>query len=299
MSNEVVIRIGEVISVEDNTDGLRIKVRTDQDNRVSTEELPYAFPLLPKTLQTIPKKGEAVFILMARLGNKNSMRYYVGPIISQPQYFYNENYNSGVGSSTSLIQGGIAKPLKGINFSDETRGAFPKKEDVAIIGRKSEDIILKDGEIDIRCGIRGEIANVGNNDETNHLRGNVIFNNQSPAYLQLKYQRGICKGKQQVADSVINVVADKINLISHQDVNAFNLTDKDNLIKSEEMDGIMEKLHQLPYGDLLVDLLNRLRLALTNHVHAYPGLPPVPCNYITHALGFDLNTILSDNVRIS
>lgn len=300
-SSDVLIRLGEVVSVKDEYDGLRIKARLEQDKEIEDSDLPYAFPLLPKTVQSVPKEGESVFVIVSRLGNKNSIRYYIGPIISQPQYFYKEKYDGGVGTYNSLLQGSTSKPLESISHYIETEGSFPQINDVALVGRKSEDIILKDGEIDIRCGIRSQKLFDKSNESLKYdsLQGNVIFNNQSPAYLQLKYQRGICKGKKQVADSVINIVADKINLISHKDTEHFNLTDQHELIKSNEIDEIMSKLHQLPYGDLLCDLLVRIRLAITNHVHPYPGLPPVSCSHIINLLGFDIDTILSENVRIS
>lgn len=298
IGDDVVVRIGEVVDIDDEYDGLRIKVRIDQDNNISNNDLPYSFPLLPKTIQTVPKIGEAVLVILSRFGNKNSIRYYIGPLISQPQYFYKESYNGGYGTSTSLVNGGVAKPLESISHYNETKGSFPSVNDVALVGRKSEDIILKDGEIDIRCGIRGKkIFDNINNEEA--LKGDVIFNSQNPAYLQLKYKRGLCKGNKQVADSVVNIVADKINLISHKDTESFNLTDQNELINSNEIDDIMSKLHQVPYGDLLVDALKKIRNALTNHVHPYPGLPPVPCAYITSALGVNLDDILSENVRIS
>lgn len=297
-TDDVLIRIAEVIDVVDEYDGLRIKARLDQDNNVKTQDLPYAFPLLPKTLQSVPKVGESVLLIVSRLGNKDSIRYYIGPLISQPQFFYKENYDSGIGTPNSLLQGSVSEPLESISHYNETNGAFPKINDIALIGRKSEDIILKDGEIDIRCGIRGQKV-FEDVDKTSSLQGDVIFNTQNPSYIQLKYQRNLCKRNKQVADSVINLVADKINLISHKDSEHFNLTDQNELIKNEEIDIIMSKLHQLPYGDLLCDLLVRMCLAITNHVHPYPGLPPVPCEYITNMLSFDINTILSENVRIS
>ena len=74
----------------------------------------------------------------------------------QPQYFHQEYYNGGRGTSSSLLQGSITNPLETIDHYDETKGSFPETNDIALVGRKSEDIILKDGEIDIRCGIRGQ-----------------------------------------------------------------------------------------------------------------------------------------------
>ena len=292
--DDIIVKIGQIESLDDNSDGLRVKVRLEQDKGISNENLPYAFPLLPKTLQSIPKIGEAVFVITSKLNNKNSIRYYIGPIISQPQFMYNDQYDYGIGQATSLLQGAYTSPKEAISRYNSTKGAYPKINDIALIGRKSEDIILKDDEIDIRCGIRAK----GDNKEEN-LSGYVFMNTLNPAYIQLKFKNGIGYSKKQEADSVINVVADKINLISHKDVHSFNLTDQDDLIKSNELDNIMSQLHQLPYGDVLVDTLKKIVNALITHVHPYPGLPPCVDINIERARGIDFDELLSPNVRIS
>jgi hypothetical protein len=239
------------------------------------------------------------------LSNKNSIRYYIGPLISQPQFFHQEYFNGGRGSSNSLLQGSLTKPLETIDHYDETKGSFPETNDIALVGRKSEDIILKDGEIDIRCGIRGQklfdefSPKYYDIDNFSALKGDVIFNKTSPAYLQLKYKRGLCKGNKQSADSVINLVADKINLISHKDKESFDLTDQKELIISENLDDIMSRLHQVPYGDVLKEILINVYNAIKNHKHPYPGLPPVSCPFIIRLDLNDLEYLLSEHVRIS
>lgn len=292
MNNEdVIIKMGQVESVDDDADGLRIKVRLNQDGNKSVDELPYAFPLLPKTFQSVPKIGEGVFVISAKVNNSLSNRYYIGPIISQPQHQDYDSYNYGNGTALSLLQGRSIEPLPKLSLNEETTGSFPNKEDVALVGRKSEDVILKDGEIDLRCGIR-------QNDTTNNLVGNVIFNKINPSYLQLKYKRSLGYSKGQECDSIINLVADKINLISHNDINGFNLTDNKDLIKNEDMDDIMSKLHELPYGDVLVKFLNIIRDAITNHVHPYPGLVACKEQFIKNLESINFDDVLSQEVRI-
>ena len=292
--NHYVIKMGHVESVEDDADGLRIKARLAQDGRVDISNLPYSYPLLPKTFRTIPKVGEGVLIFLSELGNNNSNRYYIGPIISQDQKLGYDEYDYGRGSSISLLQGSEIEPLERLSNYEETKGSFPKVSDVSVVGRKGEDIIIKENEIDLRCGIRTEVPYVDNN-----LIGNVIFNSFNPSYIQLKYRKNIGHSKNQEADSVINLVADKINLISHKDENSLNLTDKEELIKYSEMDSIMTKLHQLPYGDELVKCLEIIRSAIVNHVHPYPGMPPCSDHYIMDLLGVNFNDILSNHIRIS
>ena len=112
---DVVLKMGQVESTLDSSDGLRIKVRLAQDGMVGLNELPYAFPLLPKTIQTVPKVGECVLVVTSILGNNESNRYYIGPIISQPQFQYEDKYEHGRGTAISLLQGGKREPLEKIS----------------------------------------------------------------------------------------------------------------------------------------------------------------------------------------
>lgn len=299
-----IIKQGQVIIVENESSvynessANRVKVRLPQDKDMPINEIPWAFPLLPKTIQSVPKEGEGVFVFISELGNDKSNRYYLGPIISQPQYNDYCPYNNGKGPALAFIQGGNeGHKLRNIKTNNLTKGAFPDANDVSLIGRDSEDIILKHGEIDLRCGVRGEAVN---DDADTSIKGKVIFNSLNPSYIQLKYKNGLTTKRNQYADSLINIVADRINLISHKDENAFNLTDNEELIREKDMDNIMSKLHQLPYGDILVEYLNILRSAIVNHGHNFgPGMPPIDYDAITLAKKLNFNNLLSDKVRIS
>lgn len=300
-SRDYIIKLGQVESIEDVAEGGRIKVRLTEDKRVPLSELPYAFPCLPKTLQSVPKVGECALIITAQQGNGKSQRYYIGPIVSQMQEMEYSPYNYGGGKANSLLEGAIVGPHKPINQYSVTDGAFPNKNDVAIVGRKSEDIILKDGEIDLRCGIRQN----ANGDEDKDLVGPVILNSDNPAYVQMKYDRNLMGT---MGDSVVNVIADKINLVSHKnadrDVNLINPNSKNGqnanpLIHDADIPKLMMKLHQVPYGDILVSILEKMCNAITQHTHAMNGLPPCDGVPITQVKAVDLNSILSPHIRIS
>ena len=109
--NHYVIKMAQVESVEDDADGLRIKARLSQDGMKTTSELPYSYPLLPKTFRIVPKVGEGVLIFLSELGNNDSNRYYIGPIISQDQKLNFDQYDYGRGTALSLLQGGEIEPL--------------------------------------------------------------------------------------------------------------------------------------------------------------------------------------------
>ena len=94
--------IGKVVSIDDPSDGGRIVARiVSADRHKGDNELPMAYPLMPKFLHIRPKVGEYVIIICEDVDRDNSQRYYIGPIISQPQFMYKE---SGM-SALSMLSG--------------------------------------------------------------------------------------------------------------------------------------------------------------------------------------------------
>ena len=83
MANSSLVMLGQVVYVEntnniqyrDDASALRIKVRLDSDRNTTDEMLPYAFPLLPKTMQSVPKVGEGVFVFTAKINENDSQRH--------------------------------------------------------------------------------------------------------------------------------------------------------------------------------------------------------------------------------
>lgn len=97
--------------------------------------------------------------------------------------------------------------------------------------------------------------------------------------------------------SVVNVVANKINLISHDGEHTFDLTNPKGLITDEEQKEINSKAHPLVYGDKLIEFLELLRKYVNLHVHPYNGLPADPSQVKLDVLRFDLDTILNKNIN--
>ena len=302
MSN-FVARLGRVVTVEsvnnkDYANGLRIKVNLESPTSGQPEKLPWCFPLMPKVFQTVPKKGECVLVLFDEAGSTNGQWYYIGPIISQPQFQEKCEYDEAV----ALLKYGQQKPLPAIPKGSTTAGAFPESTDVAVVGRGTEDIILrnrkdKTSEVDIRAGIRNNAKIDGEKSV-----GNIIFNNEDPAYIQLKFKKGLVTGDKKDANSIINMVADRINIMSNRDDNVNqNIHDSGSLVKEEKMGEIMNNLHQVPMGDKLVELLKIMKGAIMHHVHPWAGMEQ--CGdwpgYIKKLDGYDIDSILSEYVRIS
>jgi hypothetical protein len=97
--------------------------------------------------------------------------------------------------------------------------------------------------------------------------------------------------------SAINIVANKVNLISYGNKDGFKLLDPDVTITPEQQIKINTEGHPVPYGDKLNEFLNLMKSFVSNHVHAYSGLPPDPDPIVEQILNYDLETILNQNVR--
>ena len=283
-------------------DGLRIRAEIEGKDYPQNNEpkyLPWAFPLLPKTFQSIPKVGESVLLVYD--AESNGQRYYIGPIISQPQF---NTYCAPKDAKSLLSEPIHNKPLEKVSNNNDTKGAYPKSSDVAVIGRGAEDLLLrydkttKESEVQIRAGVRGEPTN----DPNPNMIGNIIFNGTDPAYIQLKYKNGLTKKNGQQGNSIINMVANRINIMSNKDDNiSHNLGNNQSMILDEKMDEIMDNLHQVPMGDKLVELLKIMKGCIMHHVHPWAGMEQ--CGdwggYINKLDGYDIDSILSKYVRIS
>lgn len=288
MSKGAVLKICQVIDINDNTDGQRIKVRlSPEDDRKSDDQIPFAFPLLPKLVHIKPKVGELVLVVLTEVDNGYSNRYYIGPIISQPQFMYKDDF---LINAMSLYPGAFKEPDVAPSTNAESHGSLATDDDIAIYGRKKSDIILTDDDVRIRCGSR--LKNVNE-------KGGLSFNRLDPAFIHLKHsdtKRGNDDDKYR---STATIVADKINLIGNQSKEPFKTTDKNLMIDDDEMQKILDRAHELPYGDVLVDFLKQFVKTFSTHVHPYPGLPPCQTGDYIKTTSYDLDQILSDSVRIN
>lgn len=298
--------IGKVVKFKNEYDDGRIKVRiVPEDNHLTDENLPFAFPLLPKLFQSIPKEDESVFILSDAGDDNRGRRYYIGPIISQPQYFNNDS----IENASAALRGGMSPTAQAPSTSPQSIGAYPTTEDVAIIGRRNSEIILREtddknsSEIDIRSGVR--LDNDGKP---------AVFNQEDPACIQVRYTpSGIgTETDNKNGNSVINLVANKINLVGttpNPQTNTPNISNiitkptapdaNEPLIAEEKMQEILDKCHELPYGDILVEFLELFRKAFLYHTHSWPTNYPCNDTNVKQLLGYNINGILSQNVRIN
>ena len=76
-------------------------------------------------------------------------------------------------------------------------------------------------------------------------------------------------------------------------------TNQDDLITDEETKRIIENASPMVYGDKLVELLEIMKEYINNHTHKYHNLPPTKTKLEEEILNFNLNDLISKNIRIS
>lgn len=290
MNDDIIIRLCEVLSVEDDNAGLRIKVRISPDDGdiQYIDDLPYAFPLLPKLIHVNPKVGECVLVILSTQGQSNGNRWFIGPLISQQ---YMTNYDPFKFSSRCLLTGQqVAKPLPNPNQNPLNNGTVPERDDIALQGRKNTDVILKDNELRIRCGFKKY--------PTGKPKDTLAFNNIDLGYIQMRYKQ-MKDNKGNDFSSVTNIVSDRINLLTYDSANYFNMTEPTSLITDDELLKILENAHPLPYGDILIDFLSKLIKIFSEHTHSFPMNPPSFTQPEKQTLATDLTKMLSQGVRIN
>jgi len=127
----------------------------------------------------------------------------------------------------------------------------------------------------------------------------VAIASMEPLKVEKKITRNVITKSEGKDDknSVINLVANKINLLSHNGSHTFELTNPEKLITDEEQKKINNEAHPIAYGDTLVEFLELVKKYVSLHVHPYHGLPADPGKVTTDVLNFNLETILNKNIN--
>lgn len=292
MASDILIRFSEVLSVYDDNDGLRIKVRLKEDNfndYPTTDDLPYCFPLLPKHIHINPKIGECVLIFLSAMDKAKSNRFFIGPLTPQAYFL---NYSSYYKEAKSLLVGGNANyVLPKPEMNPENSGSCPEREDIAIQGRQNADVVLRNDELRLRCGFK-------KNPNSSMAKNALLFNREDLSYIQMRYKK-MKDEKNREFYSCINMVADRINLLSHDSKNSFTLNDRKDLITESEQLRILKEAHPLPYGDELIEFLKKLIDVFRMHTHPFSMDPPCFSTPQLQVLQTPLNNMLSQSIKIN
>ena len=264
----------EVVSIEDPTEGGRIKVRIEKfDCELNNNNLPWAYPLLPKFFHVYPKVGELVRVFIEDIKYPERGRFWMGSIISQPQKIeFDSLYTAG--STTDMA---LTNPEKAPNTFPDARGVFPEINDIALVGRNNTDVILKDNQLMIRTG--------------KHKKDDILkLNTKNPATILQTFES---IDDTLTSSTIIN--SDKIALISHDGIPKF----KGANIDVKERDRIFNEGHPSVRGDILVEALKMIRRAVVLHIHGYHALPADRNAIITDLENIDFESMLQKNILIN
>lgn len=287
--DNTIVRTCEVISIEDECGGDRIKARLfPEDSNKTIEEIPYCTPLLPKHIHIKPKIGETVLVFLETQGSPNGNRFYIGPLIAQD---YDLEYDPYRYSSRSLLSGKqYVKPLHNPKNDPKNKGSQPNDNDISIKGRVNEEISLKDNEILLR---------VGHKQKNKQREKRLHYNDKDYGFIQMRYKDYIDKKYNKDYNSLINIVADRINLLSHDSTNYFEAISKEELVSDEVLDKIINEAHPLVYGDVLINYLKALIRIIREHTHPFNMLPPSFNQSDVDVLNTELDNFLSKTIKIN
>lgn len=163
-----------------------------QTYREWDENDPFVFkPLLPFFINTPPKENEYVHLFynnLKRLGGKD--KFYIGGVYSSPTTSKFEKYDS---ATTNFDEGSRNKTFTnllnqdGEYFYEDVKGVYAEPDDIALYGRGSCDIVIKDNTVLLRAGKNNKFE-----------RGQVPRKNDNRAFLQLsKFDKRTKFGKPQ------------------------------------------------------------------------------------------------------
>ena len=309
LNNDYIFKLCTVEYVDDSSKGLRVKVHIppyDNGKDITTvptagnnfNGVPWCFPMLPKMLNINPKVGELVFVFCQQPNSPASQRLFIGPVISQDymmdyDYDYSITEKNQKSSARRLMSGSTADksytPFPNPDEDGENEGTIPERESVAVRGRSNTDIILTDDDIRMRCGFKVAPKST--------VKNRLHFNSEDLAYILMRYRNG--KDETGEYKSSVNIVGDRINLLSHDSKTYFDMGDRKELITDEEMENILSKAHEIPYGDVLVDFLKKFVDVFNRHVHPYSMVPPSLQATDVQSLSPDWNNMLSQSVRVN
>lgn len=303
-----IIRITEVLEIEDNLEtsakpeiernsfGRRIKIRLPEHNQtLNSDSAAWAYPLLPKHLQITPKVGEMVLVFLTELDNVQGNLFYIGPLISQDYYLDNgETY-----SSMSLLNGPSTKPLCHPNGNAANDGSYPDSDTIALQGRGDAAMWLKDEELRLMCGHKPHWRNRSTVEGADP--GSLEFNNENLSYIQMKYgEYKQTDGKE--FHSVVNVVADRINLVTHNGADSLSgvtVTDNKELMTDESIQKFTSDGQKMVYGDELISFLKKFRDIFREHTHHWSYDPQVTITKDNDFWNKDLEELLCKTIRIA
>jgi hypothetical protein len=275
-------------------------VNSEPVNNQGGSDIPWCVPLFPKHLQIMPKVGEYCTVMLFRGDRSQLNRAWIAPMVSSKK---NLSYNDSTTGADNLNTAAAPSSSKNITKSVELlkrgdfTGGFPEKLDISLMSRNNADIVLptkedrngrlnSGGEVLIRAG---KFSFEGGND-------NLSLNKKNPGYLRLKVVNE--------NETYSMLYSDYISLVSYKNsdgssdsAKVFNINPL--LEKDLDITNFQQALSPLVRGDRLISFLNLIKDYVKKHNHPYHQKPATNANSKEEIEKFDLNSIISPNIRIN
>lgn len=275
-------------------------INNEEVNNQGGSSIPWCVPLLPKHFQVMPKVGEMCTVLIFQNGKEQGNRGWLSPMISSKKDLSYNDYTTGADNlNTAVVPSSsknIAKSEKLIKRGEFT-GGFPEKLDVSLMSRNNADIVMptlstdggsvnSGGEVLIRAGKFSFDSSVND----------LSLNKKNPGYLRLKVVNKNETHTMMYSD-FISLVSYKNSDGSSDYAKVFNV----NPIIEQDKDivNFHNSLSPLVRGDRLISFLNLIKDYVKKHNHPYHQKPSTNANSKVEIEKFDLNSIVSPNIRIN
>lgn len=272
------------------------------------DELPWALPLLPLHMQIMPKKGEMVSVIFLNNDKKHLNRFWISSLVPDKTNlsyqvdklattnFQTSQFNDpNVGSKTNTIE---------LQKRGDFTGGFPEILDISLQSRNNADIVMPTkGEKNSALNTGGEILlRVGKFKFRDELQteNKLELNDKNPSYIRLKVTDATGKKGPETHTMILSdyiTIASYVNGTEGGSPNSFPIN------PIVENDDAIRSLHRaaspMVRGDQLVEFLDLLKNYVINHNHPYHKHPATNANSKNEIEKFDLNRLLSTNIRIN
>jgi len=256
--------------------------------------------VIPKEVKTYKYENPEILV------NVQINTYSGSTQFTLPGNLPNQSYNLptmltnlvlSVNRNLDVIEGSeVASQIYSFNSASSVGGPGDYNNREAAIAKAIELIDLYKGEKWKIKSNANEILDYYGRDANNKITDFVLFKSEPTIVTRtINEIKFISTTKNN--SSVLNMVANKINLVSYDGAHSFNLTDPEKLIDEKTQIQINSKAHPLVYGDKLVEFLELVRSYVEYHVHPYDGIPADPGEVKKDVLNYDLNTILNHNIN--
>jgi len=278
------------------------EIKGGKDSNTPADKLPLCIPLLPGFTHIRPEIGECVILFIENPADISSPRYWIGPIRTSRLKLDFEGYAKAqsIFDRNSFKKGEIQTSSTDNNDA-KVAGIIPQRPEIAIQGKKDEDIVFKDREVVIRAGRFNKGTNKINTEHPCRIQLKQIEETESGTGL---FTSLINKRKFKTF-SQMNFEATNINLISvegkNRDAEAETIETTTNQENLDRFGELSKKLHPLVFGDELVELLKLMISFMLTHIHTPQNPAVAPLEDISQLTDFKtdavIQKILSKNVR--